>query len=66
MATQQQANTGLGAVGLLWVALIVLKIVGYLPSLSWWIVVLFPIITWVVILVMVLLCAFIYVLIKER
>ena len=64
---QKQTDAGLGVIGSLWVALIVLKIIGYLPSLPWWIIVPFPILAVVIMMMAIIFAgALIYVLIKEK
>ena len=58
------SNGGVGVVGLLWVALIVLKILGYI-TWSWWLVITFPIMAFVAVMCFIFLCFAIFVLLKK-
>lgn len=37
----------MGAIGLLWVALIIVKVLGYITA-PWWLLIIWPVIVWVV------------------
>ena len=47
MNEESSTKTGIGPIGLLWVALIILKILGYLDIMSWWLIIPFPLIAYI-------------------
>ena len=47
MSTASNVNRGIKPIGLLWVALIVLKIIGYLTNISWWLIIPFPVLAYI-------------------